>query len=642
MSFLPLVKAWIWISALATLAGWALSAVGQLNRLGYATFFSIALLLWWLNRAFTPSIQGTLRTSDFGRRTSFGFCRGKLRFRFTHLLAACFLLLAFLAFLGGVLYPPTNHAGLTYRTPRVLQWLTAEHWFWIHTPNYRMNNRACGIEWLTAPLLLLTRSDRALFLINFLPFLLLPGLLFSTFTRLGVRGRVAWSWMWILPTGYCFLLQAGSLANDTFPAVYALAAVDFGLRAYVSRKPSDLFYSIISAALLTGAKASNLPLLLSWAIVAALLISLMKRRLFLSTAVVIAALLVSFLPTAALNFAYCGDWSGLKLERAGMEMKSPLVGLWGNGFLLLLNNLVPPFFPQAGWWNQSALTLLPAAVVKPLTANFEAGFHLLWEMPTEDWVGLGFGVTALAIVSLAAGGRFQIGARTGVGEVPGWLRWAMLLAPWAALLVYCMKSGMVTGARLISPYYPLLMPLLLLGTRQARLVRSAWWRLSAAAVCLIAIPVVVLTPARPLWPACTLLSRLAEAKPEQRLIARALKVYTVYRERWDPLASARALLPPGTRTVGFLADGDDMDLSLWRPFFAREVKHILLRDTAEQIRTRGIEYAFVGGAFLAAEGVSFDDWRQRAQAESIASTTCTIKVNEGPQPWYLVRFRGSP
>src|SRR5229473_2288285 len=64
--------------------------------------------------------------------------------------------LSLLVLLGGLLYPPTNHTGLTYRIPRVLQWLAHGHWFWIHTLNYRMNDRACGIEWLSAPLLLFT------------------------------------------------------------------------------------------------------------------------------------------------------------------------------------------------------------------------------------------------------------------------------------------------------------------------------------------------------------------------------------------------------------------------------------------------------------------------------------------------------
>ena len=50
MSFLPLIKLWIWVSALATLAGWALSAVGQLNRVGYLVFGGLAAVAFWLGR----------------------------------------------------------------------------------------------------------------------------------------------------------------------------------------------------------------------------------------------------------------------------------------------------------------------------------------------------------------------------------------------------------------------------------------------------------------------------------------------------------------------------------------------------------------------------------------------------------------
>src|SRR6266403_3286298 len=256
MSFLPLVKLWLWISVVATVAGWTLSALGELNRGGYAIFFATAALLLWLGR-------GRLHLSFSSRGAGWA----KFRRRFRRPLPLAFALLSLLVLLGGILYPPTNHTALTYRLPRVLQWLAHGHWFWIHTLNYRMNDRACGIEWLSAPLLLFTKSDRGLFLLNFIPFLLLPGLVFSLFTRLGVRPRVSWQWMWLLPTGYTFLLQAGSTGNDTFPTVYALAALDFACRARTSRRISDLFHSLLAAALLTGAKASNLPLLLPWALI---------------------------------------------------------------------------------------------------------------------------------------------------------------------------------------------------------------------------------------------------------------------------------------------------------------------------------------------------------------------------------------
>ena len=83
-------------------------------------------------------------------------------------------------------------------------------------------------------------------------------------------------------------------------------------------------------------------------------------------------------------------------------------------------------------------------------------------------------------------------------------------------------------------------------------------------------------------------------KPGQPLLVRALNVYSVYGVRSDPLAKVRALLPKGLTVVGFMGTCDDIDISLWRPFGSRRVKHILLSDSPEQIRQRHIQYAVVG------------------------------------------------
>ena len=581
MSFLPLVRIWLWVSVLASAAGWLLSALGQLNEVGYAVFCAAAVAGLWFGR------------QALGLTAPRGLCHWKkARMRFRRWLPGSFVLLAFLVLLGGALYPPTNHTAMTYRTPRVLHWLAEGHWHWIHTPNYRMNDRCCGFEWLTAPLLLFTGSDRSLFLINFISFLLMPGLTFSVFTRLGVRARVAWYWTWLLPTGYSFLLQAGSLGNDTFPTVYALAAIDFGLRAWESRRPAELGYSLLAAALFTGAKASNLPLLLPWAVCVCALWPLWLRRPVMSVVMGLLAAMASALPTVLLNIRYCGDWSGLALERAGMNMHNPLVGIWGNALLLLSNNFVPTFFPLAGWWNRSALAILPPGLTAPMLANFEAGFITLGELPTEDWVGLGFGLSVLLAAALLASLRAHPSANQGWSGsrlVPRAVRWGVLVAPWISLLAYCVKSGMVTPARLISPYYPLLLPLLLLGARQAEIVRRRWWRVMVWGVLWLALPVLVLTPGRPLWPAQTILAKLLALKPGQPALTRALAVYSVYDVRSDPLANVRALLPKGIPVVGFLGGADDIDISLWRPMGGRKVEHILLSDTPAEIRQRHIQ-----------------------------------------------------
>lgn len=622
------LKIWLAVSAFASLAGWGLSALGALNRTGYF----IALLV-----AAIAVGYGLIRG---GQNLTPTFQVAKYRRRFSRWLPAAFLALAALALLGGILYPPTNYAGLTYRTPRVLQWLAEEHWFWIHTPSQRLNTRSCGFEWLTAPVMLFTRSDRGLFLINFLPFLLLPGLIYSVFTRLGVRSRVAWHWMWLLPTGYNFLLQAGSIGNDTFPAVYALAAVDFALRAWKSRRPSDLWFSLLAAALLTGAKPSNIPLLLPCALLLLPIARLLLQRPATSIAICALAAIVSFLPSAILNIAYCGDWSGLRLERAGMEMKEPIVGVLGNSFLILLGNFVPPFFPAARWWNDSAATLLPQSLVQPMNRNFELGYLTLLEMPGEDWVGIGFGLSFLLAVTVFAGvfNRKREGAEA-PSPLPTWLRRAVLISPWIALLAYSIKSGMVTPARLISPYYPLLFAGLLIGAHQTRILRQQWWRGIAFGVVFVAFTVLILTPARPLWPAQTILTQILKLKPESRLAQRALTVYRVYQDRSDPIPQLRQYLPADLRVIGFLADPDDLDISLWRPFFSRHVKHVLLGDTGDEIRMRNIQYVVVGGAYLNSQQTSLDDWLRRTRAELIAETRAILKVSEGPQNWYVVRLR---
>jgi hypothetical protein len=503
-----------------------------------------------------------------------------------------------------------------------------------------MNDRACGIEWLTAPLLLFTRSDRALFLVNFIPFLLLPGLVFSVFTRLGVRARVAWQWMWLLPTGYNFLLQAGSIANDTFPAIYALAALDFGARAWVSRRPADLWHSILAAALLIGAKPSNLPLLLPWAILIFALLPLLLRKPAATVLVILLAALVSFLPTAILNTHYCGDWSGAKLEGPVMVMKSPLAGLCGNGIQILMASVVPPIFPPAGWWNTHAPSLMPGFLVAMMDKYFDTNPFMVGELPTEDLTGPGLGVCGLLLFSIV--GSFRVRktkprAPT-AGAIPSALCRCVMISAWVSLAAYSMKSGMTSAARLIAPYYPLLLPSLLLGPGLPAIVRRRWWRVMTGAVLILALVVLILSPDRPLWPAQTILTRAVAQHPNQHLLVRALKVYTVYAGRSDPLAGIRALLPPDIKVVGFIGTGDDADISLWRPYGTRRVEIFLQTDPPEQIRQR-VQYLVVAGPELKAHDTTLDAWLQKSGAELVATINTTFKVADGLQPYYLVQFK---
>ncbi|MEI9963249.1 MAG: hypothetical protein WDM76_19690 [Limisphaerales bacterium] len=612
-----------------SIAGWALSALGQLNRSGYAIALGVFVIFLWLGR----------KKLDLLPRGQF-FCWKKIQHRFRRPLPLGFAVLALLIFLGGALYPPSNYTGITYHVPRVLHWLSHEQWYWIHTPVVRMNYSGCAFEWLNVPLLLFTRSDRALFLLNYIPFLLLPGLVFSAFTRLGVRPKAARQWMWLLPTGYIFILQAGSIGNDAFTAICALVMIDFGCRAWESRRLGDLLFSLLAAALMTGTKAISLPLLLPWLVLVFMLLPLLRKNWLATSSVMALAVIVSFLPLALINNLHSGDWLGRSVESAQSEIHQPLIGVAGNVFQLLLANFLPPIFPPAGWWNLHAPLFMPRFIVDAVNANFDTGFFTVGELPTEDWTGVGFGISVLLVVSVLGSIWFRGTAPriTANRPIPPWLCRCVLLAAWISFMVYCMKSGLTTAARLVAPYYPLLLLSLLIGPFPSKIIRRNWWRVLVGGTLASAFIVLILSPDRPLWPAKTILSKIHAQYPDERLITRALKVYTVYSERFDALAGVRALLPPDIKTVGFIGTKDDTDISLWRPFGTRRVEHFLLSDPSSLIRQK-VQYVVVGGYNLKQLDTTLEGWMEQSGTQLVASTNVVLKVGEGLQPWYIVRFK---
>ena len=558
-----------------------------------------------------------------------------------------FLILAACALAGGMLYAPANWDALAYRTPRVLNWLDAEKWHWIHTSTPRMNVRATGFEWLTAPLILLTKTDRALFIINLISFLLLPGLIFSVFTRIGVRARVAWHWMWLLPGGYVFALQAGSIGNDAFGAVYALAAVDFALRAQVTNRFRDYALSLLAAGLLTGSKATNLPLLLPWLIVAApLVFRWLRQKPLLSATTAMVAALVSFLPVAVLNHVYSNDWTGVKLESTvvpNLTVKQPWVGVVGNGLLVLLHNIIPPFFPFAQWYNQHVLNSLPPSVVQTITDNFYSlGIFKLLELPSEDGVcSMGFGTTVLLLVSLLVAAPVCMR----LGSTPLLSRWrqiAFCAAPFIGLCVVFARSGFACS-RLIAAFYPFVFAAVLVFAGHRYVVSRRWWPIAANLMMLLSVLVIVLTPTRPLVPARTALKALGERFPGNGLVHRAHRVYSVYADRADALREIREALPAELKVIGFASSSNDPEVSLWRPFCTRRVAGIVPGDTPDQLRQRGIQYlVFNDHALKIIHHTTIDEWCQQYKGDVVRKWIMPRRVSDPDEGWYLVRIAEPP
>jgi hypothetical protein len=627
------LEIWLLYAATCSAAGWLFSFFHILNGPAYLIlhiiFFIFISLLYrsQLKHLFRLRTLHKIKARFFPARRSY-----EHSFSLRRLLPASFLLLAFLALIAGCIYSPNNFDALTYRLPRVLYWLQDNGWSWLHTINVRLNNRATGFEWLIAPQLSLLHTDRLLFLLNYFSFLLLPGLLFCLLRQCRAQPRTAWLWMWLFPTGYGYLLQSSSICNDAFATAYALSATTLALRFARENKTRDLLFCLLSCALLTGAKASNLPLLLP---VFLLLIFSWKSLLHAwrpLLAIILPLILASLIPAAYLNWKYCGDWTGTRLESSRF-VSAPWIGLVGNFGQTLAHNFTPPVLPNARALDSALQSLLPSFIREPLRLDFEGGFTFgLGELPTEA-SGLGFGVSlCLLVASIISLSQWPFYWRK--CNLP--IRIFLISAP-LTLVWFFTKTALAGISRVVLPYFPIVLAFILAASNWPRFHRSRLFRLTVLLNLFLAILTIVIDPSRPLWPAQTLLSHSTSSPLIEKLRTRALSVYANYGSRSDVFSPLRQILPPAVSEVGFFNGGDDPVSSLWKPYGSLIVREVTPKDNLASLQARGLHYIFAGERGLH-ENLSqtIEQWTINLRGSIVATTILYPAVSRGPEAWVLV------
>ncbi len=558
-----LARLWILFAAFLTAGGWLLSLGHALDGRGY-----LGLLV----------VFGIVAALDF-KRSKIHFRRTFPWKRFASPLPVVFLAFLLAEIVGGLLYEPTNYDALTYRIPRMLHWLQAGQWHWTGSWNSRMDLSATGYEWLMTPIFLATGSLRGLFIPNLISFALLPGLTFSTLRGLGVSGAVARRWMWAIPCGYSFVLQAGSCGNDSFATVFLLSAITFGLRAKGSSRWSDAAVAVIAIGLLTGSKASNLPLVLPCLVVVlpVIRIFLQKRHAWLlSGCVVLIAAVVSFAPIAFLNWRHTGDWTGDPNNGGKMKLDRPVSGLIGNSLQLLVENLEPPILIGTAAINAritSAMNEYPIAKIREHFPRLSLNVN---DLASEEAAALGLGISLagmlLGLGALARPSFFVVLWKSSSGKRIGLL---VGFSTWVSLAIFMAKLGSESTPRIATPFYALLLVVPLLHPFAQRFSQSA-----AGHLCLIlgaasVLPAVILSPARPLFPVNSAIALLTKDNPDAPLAQRIRTVYQVYAHRADPFADVRDQMPTAARTIGFAGTGDDSEISFWLPLGTREVRDLV-------------------------------------------------------------------
>ena len=605
---------WLIYATWASLCGWVLSALHCLNASGYAIAALpgiAAVIAWWrYSRPTRPLARSGIR----------GLRRLKTSPAFAGWAGVSLLIL-----IGALANAPTNHDGLTYRLPRLLYWIQENGWFWIDGIDFRMDIAGVGSEWMMAPLLLLFRTDRVLFLLNFLPFLLLPGLFFSAALGLGLRAKIASRWMWIWPLAYGLAMQAGSIGNDALGAALGLAALAFAAEARHGHPRVCLVLSALAAALMTGIKVTTLPLGLpiavfwiwqAW--------HLLGMRPMLRTGLGIApvAILCSFLPIALLCWKNTGSWNANPNNRLGIETEHPVAGIVGNGIDVAQEALALPVFPGVkkldAWVAKRTDHWPPYRWVADRYPSYD--LRISNELPTEERSGIGLGVSLLALLWCAAAlWKRPAGpsGRTLIGLV-------FIGAVVISFLTFLAKAGGDDSPRLMLPFTPFLaLGLLLCLPSSLRFPNKHWAWLPA----LFLIPTLLLNPNRPLISGTTV--ALLPGVPVS-IKNRLTEVGKVYRARNDLLSSLREVIPAGS-TVAFAGDGDNPSYSLFKPFGRLSI--IDLKPSREAradwvVGTRkGIELR---------TGKTLEDW-ERSRFVRLRERVITDKVSWGPETWFVWR-----
>jgi hypothetical protein len=306
----------------------------------------------------------------------------------------------------------------------------------------------------------------------------------------------------------------------------------------------------------------------------------------------------------------------------------------------MMQNLTPPVFPRASLWNRSLENALPERWKQILDTFAEDGrrSYYVRELASEEFVGIGFVLTLLLLTQFVASwGRGIVGARLRVAFASH-NRWRTLLlvSPFAALGVFMLKSGISSASRLIAPYYALFVPLLLSISDSPGLTRRRWWRNLAWVAFFSAGLVVVLSPARPLFPARTVLSFL-NSHTDWTIVDRARSVYETYRNRADACAPLRAAIPASARSIGFVTS-TDAETSLWRPIGSRRVHRVTKEMTADDLARRGAEFVVLDVAAVPhVLQSSFDEWVRKVNGCVVTNINLKLRASAEAYSYAVVR-----
>ncbi len=604
-----LLRAWILCCAGLVALGWILSLFGALTLTSYGIAFVLAVAVAIYFPGWRPARLHPPRRFLPRIGTSISL-----------LLPALFAFSAVALFIKGIALPPYHDDGLCYRIPRALNWIMDHRWHWIDAVDPRLDVLGSVSEWLSVPILMLTRSDRFVFLPNWICYLLLPGLIFSVWRNLGVSSKISWLCMWLMPTGFCFALQAVNTSNDSLAAFFVLAAFYFALNGSRTHAWSDFAFSILCIALATGVKLNQLPFLLAWVVALSAGWRILLARPGLTLAVCLWAALISFLPNCYFNYVHGRGWTGLEY----VQPPPPLINYICTSYRIIIHNLMPPLFAFSSYGRPLLLDIEHSMMGDLLRHYYHEARPIFYVQVAVQQAGIGFLVTLLLVL-------FILLTRAAHTKTPRLFssafmtrRTLIFFGVGIAFLHYLLFVSSDQPARLICTFYLLLTPAFF-----SRRPLRDWvpWHILR-----------LFTGMAMLLGTCTMFF-LAENPP--------LCLFHVLEERRlddiEVKTGVDALLPPGEKEVGIIRYWNQRESWLWEPYGSRKVIELPALPTPAVARARelGLRYLVISNKALHDNHLSIDFWLTGQPARVIGSAQADAvdigwyTVDKG---WYVVKL----
>jgi hypothetical protein len=313
--------------------------------------------------------------------------------------------------------------------------------------------------------------------------------------------------------------------------------------------------------------------------------------------------------------------------------------------------------PVAGNLNSELNRELQSPFFQKLRRHYPR-FDLRWgEVAEEEGAGIGIGMASLLVVTWVGAiearrrQRNEASSNSASHKAQTAFNWSSPVSPasrsgglivcaaaWAALLFLMAKLGSEAVGRLASPYYPLMFASLLFLPGTSMVVCRRWWNALAFLAAFSALPALILSAPRPLWPAQEVFRILEQLLPASGFVERGATVYAVYAARSDVLGPLRKYLPPGAETIGFLGTPDEPETALWRPFGTRRVVD-LTKENEQELSGKGISTLVLSGDGVEEiYGYSLDHWLQQRHPHILGHEKLTVSVHRGPEDWIVVNI----